>query len=519
MHGRFAFATLGAAICAAFLAPSCSADRESPVTTPSFATDIAPVLDAHCNDCHAGNDPAAGWSATSYLGAIACVAPSASAATLPNDGRAPILAALRSSPHLGLLNAGETSSLLAWVEGDAPAFRGTVHSPSIIDPRSPGFHGADLRARRWAPMLDPNDPGACGRCHDGAPVKPRGISSSAPGATSCTTCHSNVGGPLACDTCHGNGTKSYPPRNSCFFPADNAIAGAHAAHVEPSSINGGGLPCSTCHPTPVSGSNVIGGLHGNGAVEIAFDSARVSPEASFDPTTKACAVACHDRGGNDPRPKWSETTSPTCNSCHSSPPANHFPGACSSCHAEANATGTALSGGPLHMNGRVDLGNGNGTCGACHGTGANPWPTTAAHPHHQTPSLSEPVACASCHKVPAAVIASGHLDGVVEIAFSGLATARGAQPIWNGSSCTAVACHGAKLADPSLIPAWIDPSPAAAACGACHGIPPSNHTTSTSCDRSTCHGTEIARDSFGVPSITAVGLGLHINGIIDSVHP
>jgi predicted CxxxxCH...CXXCH cytochrome family protein len=264
---------------------------------------------------------------------------------------------------------------------------------------------------------------------------------------------------------------------------------------------------------------VISGLHGNGAVEVIFDPARVSPEASYDPTTGACAVACHDLGGTQPRPKWSDTTAMTCNSCHSSPPANHFPGACSSCHAEANATGTALSGGPLHMNGRVDLGNGNGTCGACHGTGSDPWPTTAAHPRHKAPTLTEPIPCASCHVVPSTVIAPGHLDGVVEVAFSGLATARGAQPIWNGTTCTNVACHGANLADPAAIPAWNDPTFAASACGSCHGIPPSEHTPSTACNQSTCHGSEIAIDGTGIPSITAGGLALHINGVIDVANP
>jgi predicted CxxxxCH...CXXCH cytochrome family protein len=171
------------------------------------------------------------------------------------------------------------------------------------------------------------------------------------------------------------------------------------------------------------------------------------------------------------------------------------------------------------MNGRVDLGNGNGTCGACHGTGSDPWPTTAAHPRHKAPTLSEPVACASCHVVPSTVIASGHLDGVVEVAFSGHAIDRGAQPTWNGTTCTTVACHGANLADPPAIPAWNDPTFAASACGACHGIPPSQHTTSTSCNRSTCHGSEIAIDGMGIPSITAAGLTLHINGVIDVVGP
>jgi predicted CxxxxCH...CXXCH cytochrome family protein len=510
-------ATLGAAASAAVLLPCCSKDRISTPVTPTYANDIAPILEAHCTDCHTGTTPEAGWSNASYLETIACVYASTSPATQPSDGSAPIVATLIQPPHVNLLDQNQTALISAWITSGAPAFVGTVHAASIADPRSPDFHGAMLRAKHWSPMLDANDPEACGRCHDGAPVIPSGITSGAPGATSCTTCHSNAGGPLACDTCHGNGTKAYPPRDLCFFPADSALGSAHAAHVEPSTTNASGLPCSTCHPAP--GTNVIGGLHGDGAVEVIFDAARVSPEASYDPVNKACAVSCHDLSGSNPKPKWLDTTPTTCNSCHASPPANHFPGACSSCHAEANATGTALTGGPLHMNGKFDLGNGNGTCGACHGTGSDPWPTTSAHPRHESPSITEPIACASCHVVPATVLAPGHLDQPIRVAFSGLAVARGAQATWNGSSCTNVACHGANLADPAAIPVWNDPTMAASACGACHGIPPSEHTTSTSCERSTCHGTEVTRDTAGVPSITSMGLSIHINGVIDSANP
>jgi predicted CxxxxCH...CXXCH cytochrome family protein len=168
------------------------------------------------------------------------------------------------------------------------------------------------------------------------------------------------------------------------------------------------------------------------------------------------------------------------------------------------------------MNGRVDLGNGSGLCGACHGTGASPWPSTAAHPAHENPTLTLPTDCASCHPVPTTITDPTHLDGVVQVTFTGLAIARGALPAWNGTSCTSVACHGANLADtPLVVPTWTDLSGDASKCGACHGIPPSNHTTSTSCNRSDCHGSEVAVDAMGVPSITPNGKTLHINGVID----
>jgi predicted CxxxxCH...CXXCH cytochrome family protein len=284
--------------------------------------------------------------------------------------------------------------------------------------------------------------------------------------------------------------------------------------VEPSPASASGFSCATCHPVP--GPQVIGGFHGDGTVEVVFDAATIGPEVSFDRTTQTCAVTCHDSGGKRPRPAWSETTPMGCNDCHGSPPAGHSPGACTNCHAEADATGTALSGGPLHLDGKVELGNGSGQCGACHGTGNDPWPTTAAHPAHENPTIASQVACASCHPVPANVEDPTHLDGVVHVTFSGLALARGAEPTWNGTTCASVACHGANLADvPAVVPAWTDASGAAATCGACHGIPPSQHTTSSSCNDANCHGSEVAFDADGAPSITASGRTLHVDGVVE----
>lgn len=307
-------------------------------------------------------------------------------------------------------------------------------------------------------------------------------------------------GVLACGTCHGAG---------------RTLPGAHAAHVEPSASRATGLACSSCHPVP--GAGVIGGFHGNGGVEVVFDPVTVTPEASYDRASGACAVSCHDQGGARPRPIWSDTTAMRCGDCHGAPPKTHFPGPCTSCHREANATGTSLAAGPLHMNGRVDLGNGNGTCGACHGSGGDPWPSTAAHLAHKTPTLTGPVDCSNCHTVPAMDMSPGHLDGIVQIAFAGRAVDRGARPTWNGQSCNSVACHGALLNEaPAVVPGWTNTSGNAKACGACHGVPPTQHTPSTSCGRSNCHGAEVARAAgTGVPQITASGRSTHINGIID----
>jgi predicted CxxxxCH...CXXCH cytochrome family protein len=358
-------------------------------------------------------------------------------------------------------------------------------------------HATELRATRWKAMLDPDASGACGRCHDGAPARPTGVTSPAPGAPACTTCHDQPGGVLVCTTCH-----------------DAQRTAPHAAHLAPSPVRQAPLACSTCHPVP--GTPVIGGFHGDGTVEVTFDRTVVAGEASYDRPTNACAVYCHDQGGQRSRPKWTETTPMGCNDCHRSPPDGHYAGPCTNCHEEPNAGGTALSGGPLHLDGKVDLGNGSGKCGACHGSGDSPWPMTAAHPAHQSPTLTAPLACSNCHVVPSSVTDPVHLDGTVHVTFSGLATARGAHPAWDGTSCSEVACHGANLNDPAAVPRWTDASGAQSRCGACHGAPPSQHTPSTECSRGDCHGSEVALDSNWLPSITQSGRTLHIDGIVES---
>jgi predicted CxxxxCH...CXXCH cytochrome family protein len=498
------------------LALGCSQPRASAPAAPVYDQDVAPILEDHCVPCHGAEAPAAGWDARSFLGAIACVEPSRAPAALPASGKAPILAVLATASHQGLLSAADRATLVAWVLGGSSAFAGTVHDPGIINPRSPLFHATALRSDRWAEMLDPTNANACGECHDGTPARPAGVIAPAPGATSCTSCHDQPGGVLACSTCHGEGTRAYPPRDLCFFPGDAAAAGAHAAHVEPSSARAGGYACSTCHPMP--GAGVIGGLHGNGKVDVVFDPAVVNGEAVWSPTTGQCSVVCHDAGGHRPRPVWSDSRPVGCNDCHTSPPSNHFPGPCTNCHGEVNATGTALSGGPLHLDGKVELGDGSGQCGACHGKGASPWPSTFAHSAHRTPSITEPVACGDCHPVPSSVLSPGHLDGVVNVAFSGRATQRDAAPSWDGTSCAGTACHGANLADPPAVtPVWTDPSGKAGACGACHGLPPTQHTASTDCNRSDCHGSEVTVTGAGLPliSTSATALSLHINGVIN----
>lgn len=260
---------------------------------------------------------------------------------------------------------------------------------------------------------------------------------------------------------------------------------------------------------------MIGGSHATGAVEIAFDEKAVGGPASYDRTTGTCTVACHNRGGVRPTPAWTDKAPMTCGDCHSAPPKNHFPGACTSCHQGANATGTTISG-PLHVNGKIDLGDGSGGCGACHGKGTDPWPTTGAHPRHASPTTTNPVACAECHAVPSSILGGGgHLDGVVGITFGAKAKARGAVPSWDGTTCKSAACHGGALLNtPPVTPQWKSGGPGGA-CGDCHGTPPPfQHTTSTQCERSECHGGEVERGGNLEPLVSSAGKNVHLDGVL-----
>jgi predicted CxxxxCH...CXXCH cytochrome family protein len=506
--------SIAIAIAAALPFASCSEERAPDVRPPVYDADVAPILARACAACHDGPGAAAGWRVTSFLDVIGCVGDDQEPAVKAHDVKSPILRVLDTDSHRDFLDSASRSVLTSWIGAGAHAFQGTVHSAEIADPRAAGWHGKLLRDQRWAPMLDPGHAEACGRCHDGAPARPAGVMFPAPHATACTSCHGEPGGVLACGTCHGQDGKAFPPRDTCFFPGDRARAGAHAAHAEPSATSAEGLPCSACHPTPAV--DVMSGLHGNGGVEIIFDDRAVGSFASYDRSTGVCAVVCHDRGGARARPGWGDSMAMRCGDCHGAPPRGHYPGPCNQCHFEVDPSGSHLTGQNLHLNGRVDLGDGSGTCGACHGSGDDAWPRSAAHGAHAAPTVTTSVACGDCHRVPRAVRDQGHLDGVVEVVFAGRAVERGARAAWDGRSCRDVACHGAELVDPPpVLPVWADASGAARACGACHRLPPTGHTASGGCDRAECHGSEIIRSGLTL-SISESGKLLHVNGVVNA---
>ena len=360
-----------------------------------------------------------------------------------------------------------------------------IHPAGFPDPTSPAFHGGDLARRNW-------DFALCASCH-GADF------SGGKSQVSCLSCHRD--GPTACTTCHGDG------------PTSDAHAVHAAKHVA----------CAECHKVPArwddDGHILHGGVAITGPAPVMFGALAATTHASADragPPSwdgETCRnVYCHGdalhaAGGAATQPRWRDPApAGGCDHCHASPPPGHASADCATCHP-ASAP---------HVDGTVQVGRTTG-CDGCHGSAASPAPpfdlagnrfTTAlgvgAHQAHLQASarLSAPIACATCHAVPATIDAPGHIDSSVpaEVVAS-LGWDREAQ------TCATAACHGPAR------PRWT--SSGEVHCGSCHGVPPASpsHTPGmplSTC--ATCHPGTV--DAFG--NIIVNGRSSeHINGVLD----
>ena len=343
---------LAAPLWACFALSGCNEgrDREEP---PVVFADIDPILQEHCVECHSGPLAEADYRVEDYFQTIRCIPdPEGEPATLPPDATAPILAVLQErDDHADLLDPEETYGLTTWVvEGAVPANRST-HPGQWTDPRAEEWHGNYLRETDWQPIVDPTRSDACGLCHPGSPAPVEGIINFPPDATNCTDCHDLPGGVMACGTCHGDGERAYPPRDQCYFRGPPA-GYAHEPHTTSSANMARPLDCQACHFG--IDFSMLGGVHGNGEVDVIFQPAW-GPDATYDFDTHACATTCHIRGGTTPDVTWDEgALNLQCDACHQTPPPGHSTIACNSCHRGINATGTRLTPEAPHINGRVD---------------------------------------------------------------------------------------------------------------------------------------------------------------------
>ncbi len=511
---------------AALAGASCSKARSLAATPPrvSWQEEIAPLFASNCTSCHSGATPGGGYRATSYLEALG---PTAAPVAVAGDPSSLLLRTL--DPTLADATHAPVSRVFGavrdWVvDGRLSFFRSGVHEGGILNPRDADeFHGAVLRAKNW-------DLGSCAKCH-GADFM-GGVA-----GVSCTQCHTK--GPTSCDTCHGQ-------------PPDT---GAHQAHAL--GAVGRKLDCGECHVKPAQFDDPghlttsDGKAKQKATITFGAQAALAGPGRSGAPSFNGATcsnVACHggafqDSKASSTQPAW-KGGSAACGSCHGLPPASHDASSttCSACHHLVTPPGGKPINAALHVDGTVQVGDGSGTCSACHGSAESAAPprdlsgnTTpsalgvGAHRAHLigTHDLSAPIACSACHQVPAVVHSPGHIDHPLPatVTFSGLALADGAKPTWdrNTASCSTSYCHGGgtRLADDTAfklrMPVWTLGT-SQAFCGSCHGLPPGDfvHAGITFPDCARCHATTVAPNGgILVSGPAGARTSTHINGVVD----
>ncbi len=133
---------------------------------------------------------------------------------------------------------------------------------------------------------------------------------------------------------------------------------------------------------------------------------------------------------------------------------------------------------------RFDGGGAQASCLSCHPKGPTDCSTChrAPTPEHRAHARFD---CARCHQVPGRWDDPGHLDGPpAEVRFDGAGATAMFDPA--EARCTGVTCHGGGYQDSAATnttPTW-HAGEDQAACGTCHGIPPSSHA-SDQCE--SCH--------------------------------
>lgn len=538
------------AVFLAALALGCSEPRQwahDDRGTLAWREDIQPLFAARCASCHSGATPAGSYDVSKYTAAL-------------GDRAAPVaVAGEAGSKLLQVLDPSKADAthqpvsdvfarVQKWVVEDRLAYlKSAVHTGGLLLPGEPDFHGAILQGKDW-------NFGACQKCH-GEDFK------GGSAQRSCFACHEK--GPTDCQTCHG-------PTGL------HGKSGAHAKHLQGGDLQKQ-LDCSECHTKPNAWNDVGHILDASGRAITTTAHAPVTFGAfaatstkdrtaapSYDTASAGCAsVYCHGGAFNDtaatnPKPHWTPVGADQakCGTCHGLPPSNHKMGdlACSTCHGLVVDADKKIINAALHMDGKIELGNGQENCSACHGSAQTPAPppdlsgssdpssvTVGAHLVHLTMphALRGPLGCNECHADITAVDSPGHIDHPLPATvfpadnYTGIANADGAQPTWdrNSATCSSVYCHGGGTHFASdtattlfRTPSWIVPDTTAARCGACHGIPPLDGVTGheptarlTTC--TTCHPSTI--DGSGTLLFTDLPDGgsttTHINGVIDVV--
>ncbi len=323
----------------------------------------------------------------------------------------------------------------------------------------------------------------------------------------------------ACNSCHGGEDNPAPPRPiEGDDETTNVRVGAHQTHLHDNEVRKA-MWCQECHlvPTTVDESEHRDG----GPAEVIFGVLSVSGGAQpqWDRDEQRCTnVYCHGAtlaGGAQNTPTWTivDGSQAFCGSCHGVPPLPPHPPSyeCAECHPNTiTEFGSIDIEAGYHINGKIDVID--VTCWTCHGSENNPAPPRStsgetyttdlgvgAHQSHLASTLMRPMSCDDCHITPQTISDPSHLGELpAEVTFGSLATADGAQPVWDraAATCSGTYCHGATIAGGTQnVPVWNDVDGSQAVCGTCHGLPPPPpHPANTNCVD--CHSQTIDANLF-----------------------
>ncbi|MSN25393.1 MAG: CxxxxCH/CxxCH domain-containing protein [Geobacter sp.] len=237
---------------------------------------------------------------------------------------------------------------------------------------------------------------------------------------------------------------------------DAVGTGSHRIHTLATGAN---FDCAKCHlnytKTTTAAATHVNGTIELGAAGFTYSQGSGAANPAGNGYGSCSASACH---GSAVVP-WGGTLWSTTDQC-------------GKCHSSA-VTGAVTAATPFY-----------GTSFPTKVT-ANTDPKVGAHTSHltSTDSLSGSLACADCHG-SVAISSVTHMTGSTAFAWSTLAKTGGLTPAYNSTTgvCSNVYCHGAAMPggdtsgtnkSPTWNVAFLPATLSSAACGTCHGFPPS----------------------------------------------
>jgi predicted CxxxxCH...CXXCH cytochrome family protein len=305
------------------------------------------------------------------------------------------------------------------------------------------------------------------------------------GASTCSVyCHGATLTPGFASPPAWTGPSSSASCGGCHETAgDGLTMGSHIVHAG-SSMQ---MVCESCHPAVADTSHMQGSVQWN--------LAGISPSAQYKPavgSTAGVAATSGETGMIAPSTAYGSCSNITCHG-QGTPTwgATYVSGStfpystaqCGKCHS-GNAAGDVTVGTPFYSTAipKVTL-NTNAKVGA--------------HTSHlaSVDSITSNLVCTDCHGAVAAPTDPNHMNGTTDFVWGALANgslnnggvAR-ITPTYANGTCTNY-CHGGAMPNgditgtnrnPSWSVAFLPPTLTPAACGTCHGFPPSKNVSTSS---------------------------------------